>query len=190
MRARREGVRALAVSALLGGFALATLVSCGGGDGDSTSGQGQSSNRATASANRCHTNDLRILAGRGGAAAGNIETGIAIRNDSGVRCSLSGFPRVTLLGSSGERLGVKVKPASVDYFGKVPKRTVVVAQGGSASFRLAAASSGEGSSGCRQVHRVRVVLPPDPGSEVIGLGFLACPGRITVSPVAKGSSAY
>jgi hypothetical protein len=187
--------RIAAILAIVAGLVTA-LASCGGGNGGSASSpeQPQKSNRATASEapRRCTTNELRIVPAPGGAATGHSEIPYAIFNQDHRRCSLYGFPRITLLGPGGKPVELKVKPSSHDFFGTVPKRIVIVPEGGLATFRLADSSGPYvGTEKCLKVSRMRVSFPPDPDSKLTKFGGMICPdGNTTVSPVARNRSAY
>jgi len=102
---------------------------------------------------------------------------------------VAGFPSVTLLPRSGRLLHVTVEPKSSDFFGQVPKRLVIVPRGGQASFRLAAVDAINGGN-CPWASSIRVVLPGDSKPLQLTWRILACPGGMTVSPVAPGRSAY
>jgi Protein of unknown function (DUF4232) len=188
MRARREGVRGLAVSALLCGVALASLASCGGDKAD-TSKQATATASGGPAAPDCRARDLRILKGSSNGATGHIVLGFRIQAVSGPRCSLYGFPRVALLPRTGRLRRVTVEPRSSDFFGHVPKRVVIVPPGGLASFRLSLEDAINGGD-CPFARGLRVTVPGDPQPRVLRERFLACPGGVTVSPVARGRSAY
>jgi hypothetical protein len=179
------GLPAAAASGLLAGLALTALASCGGESSTSTPGPATASSALPG----CRTNDLRISRGPGNGAAGHLVLGFQIRNPAGPRCTLLGFPAVALLSAPGRPLSTKVKPRASDFFGHLRRRLVVVPRRGLASFRLAVSDAINGGN-CPSASRMRVTLPGDSEPRLLAVDVLACPGGVTVSPVAPGRSAY
>jgi hypothetical protein len=183
-------------------IALIALASCGGGGNSGSTAAststattqtstGKSSTATTSSTpTRCAPGGLRISAGRGSIATGHVESPFLIRNTSGGRCTLRGFPSITALGSTGQALAVKVKPVAVDFFAPIPNREVALPAGRSASFRLVTTNGGQSVSGCPRARQVRVALPHDPATQTLPFVAIVCPGTVTVSRIAAGRSAY
>jgi Domain of unknown function (DUF4232) len=172
---------------VLGLILAATLASCGGGGESSTTSTGPAT--ASSSLPSCHTSDLRVVALHGGAAAGHQQAPFLIRNVTGPRCTLYGFPRIAGIDASGHPVKRAVAPASSDFFGRVPKRLVVIASHGVASFRLASSSSATGATSCPPVSHAMVGFPPDPARQPLDGAGSICLRLTTVSPVAQGRSA-
>jgi Protein of unknown function (DUF4232) len=188
----------LAVWILLAALVL-TAASCGGGGSSSstsgststaTSAQKPSGASASSAATRCQSGDVRIGAARGSVATGHVESPFLIRNTSGRRCTLRGFPTVTALGEAGKPLSVNVKPTAVDFFPRVPNREVALPPGGLASFRIVTTNGGQSVAGCPKALQVKVVMPQESGGQALPFVAIVCPGTVTVSRVAQGKSAY
>lgn len=185
-----HGPRALAISIALGVAFLTALASCGGG-GDEAGSSAEKTATASASSAvpRCRTRDLSVLRGPSNGATGHIVLGFRVQSLGGPRCSLHGYPGVTLLPRSGRLLHVTVKPSASDFFGNVPMRLVILPRRGLASFRLSLEDAIHGGD-CPFARALRVTLPGDPQPRFLRRRFLACPGGVTVSPIAQGRLAY
>ncbi|MBM2614681.1 DUF4232 domain-containing protein [Actinoplanes sp. LDG1-06] len=81
------------------------------------------------SSTRCHTADLGITTGEGGAAAGTHSVNLVLTNKSGKTCSLYGYPGVSWV--TGDN-GTQVNAAFSREAGEAGKTTVSVKPGGKA----------------------------------------------------------
>ncbi len=119
---------------------------------------------ASAPVPRCHTSDLHIYLGRGGAAAGSVETEVAFRNRSGHPCFVYGYAGFGL-----ENARHQAKPSRVTWGStfaqRDPGRHRVVLTPGRAAFANLAWSDvpvlRENQRSCGGVSVWLQVTPPD-----------------------------
>jgi hypothetical protein len=113
---------------------------------------------------RCHTPDLKVYLGRGGAAAGSIETDVGFRNRTTHACFVYGYAGFGLKDARH-----RVKPSRVTWGStfahRDPGRHRVVLRSGRAAFASLAWSDvpapGEDQRSCGSASAWLQVTPPD-----------------------------
>lgn len=132
---------------------------------------------------------LTYLGGQG--ATGHGELGFALRNTGSSSCTTLGYPGVQFLDKSGGALHGTPTRTTSDFFGTLPRATVVVRPGESFSFRLAVSHGGGSSAPCQTAYGVQVIPPNDTATLRVDIpgGASEC-GATTVSPVQPGTSAF
>ena len=132
---------------------------------------------------------LSFLGGQG--ATGHGELGYALRNTTTTSCRTYGFPGVLFLDRSGAALPTDSTRTTNDFFGSVPAKPLVIAPGGSVSFRLGVTHGISSSAGCTTAYGLQVIPPNDTATLRVSMpqGAYEC-GTATVSPLAAGQSAY
>ena len=123
----------------------------------------------------CAAKDLGIHLEKTSGAAGSEYRDFGFVNVSSHACELHGYPGVSAVTISGSVFDFRVT-----HRANQPEHTVVIAPGADASFSLAVRQV---SSPCRRFTRLRFIPPNDRQYEQIALGFTACGGRVSVSPV-------
>lgn len=145
---------------------------------------------ASARPRLCTTQQLRVRLAVSSGATGHTSLGFKLRN-TGPRCHTKGFPGIGLNGRHGKRVPVHVRRGTRDFFGRTPKRRLVIAHGGVASFRLTGVNGINGGH-CPTAYSLDFIAPDRRRSRrvSVGRGFLACPGGVAVSPILAGRRAY
>jgi hypothetical protein len=95
--------------------------------GASKSPESGSSPAANTGTERCHTGDLSVKTGTGGAAAGTYHTNLVFTDKSDHRCTLTGYPGVSwVTGDNGTQVNDPFERASGT------KKTITLSPGGQA----------------------------------------------------------
>jgi Protein of unknown function (DUF4232) len=109
---------------------------------------------------RCFSSELRLRRGREGAAAGHIGFEVGFKNISAATCTLYGYPGMQMLNANGNSLATLVHRGIAYTVPTVPKRIVMLAPGGEASFDLGYDdSTGYGLKECPTSARVEITPP-------------------------------
>jgi hypothetical protein len=143
---------------------------------------------AAVAASECTTAQLRLSAGRGGAAAGTFYQSLVFTNISSATCSLRGYPGASYVDSSGGQLGV---PADRSEGERI--RRVVLASGAKAHALLGIPETANFSkSDCqpRQAAGVRAYPPDQTASLVAKVKLTVCTtnnGRSLIQPIRPGT---
>jgi hypothetical protein len=145
---------------------------------------------AISSVPRCHTADLRVYLGRGGAAAGSIETEVAFRNRTSHSCFVYGYAGFGL-----EDARHRVKPSRVTwgttFAHRDPGRRRVVLRPGRAAFANLAWSdvptAGEDQRSCGGLSAWLQVTPPDERQySLVRFGGMVCNhGHLTATALSR-----
>lgn len=132
---------------------------------------------------------LTYLGGQG--ATGHGELGFALRNTGTSSCTTLGYPGIQFLDKSGGALQTNSTRTTSDFFGTLPRSTVVVKPGDSFSFRLGVSHGGGSSAPCQTAYGLQVIAPNDTATLRVDIpgGASEC-GATTVSPVQPGTSAF
>ncbi|MHB8658683.1 MAG: DUF4232 domain-containing protein [Solirubrobacteraceae bacterium] len=140
---------------------------------------------------RCTASDLALSYLGGQGATGHGELGFALRNTSRARCRTFGYPGVQFLSQSGAPLPTSSTRTTRDFFGLAPVTQLVLAPGGSASFRLGVTHGAASPAGCTTAYGLQVIPPDDTATlrVAIAQGAYEC-AAATVSPLRPGTSAY
>lgn len=132
---------------------------------------------------RCTHDRLTLSLGRISPGAGNLYVPLVFTNKGTAACHLKGFPGVTLLDASGERIGAPAQ-RSGDM-----RPAVVLAPGESAYAALHTLNKGISDEPCRQPATSVQAYPP--GStwalRTQAREFQVCGGTFEVSAVRPGS---
>lgn len=172
----------------------------GGSSSTTPSGQTSASSASSASGQvgpgRCYSNQLSVHPGQSSGAAGSVSRIVTFTNTSSSTCTLTGYPGMQMLGSSGQRLATTVHRGAAATVPALAVRTVTVAPGGTASFVAGwADATGYAGETCPTSSRVEITAPNDYSSLTIAWAIapyggnttnLHC-GDISVSPVYAGS---
>jgi hypothetical protein len=163
----------------------------GGGSGGSGGAGLPAGGGSSSSAPPCKaaTLALSFLGGQG--ATGHGELGFTVRNSGASSCSTVGYPGVQFLDGSGNALPTTPTHTTTDFFGHTSLRTLTLAPGQSASFRLGVTHSPTSGQTCTTADGLGVIAPNDTATLRVDLsgGAAEC-GVATVSPMQPGSSAY
>ncbi|ELS50902.1 hypothetical protein STVIR_8125 [Streptomyces viridochromogenes Tue57] len=131
---------------------------------------------------RCTRDQLALSLGRISPGAGNLYAPLIFTNTSSEACHLQGFPGVTLLDASGDRIGDPAERAG-DM-----RPVVVLAPGKSAYAALHTVNKGVSDKPCRRPATWVQAYPP--GStwalRASADGFQECGGILEVSAVRPG----
>jgi uncharacterized membrane protein len=132
---------------------------------------------------------LSFLGQQGGMGQGEI--GFVLHNVSGAGCRTYGYPGILFLDRAGRPLPTIPTHTTSDFFGQSPKVALIVAPGGSFSFRLAVTHGVASSAGCTTAYGLQVIPPGDTGTlrTTIPEGAYEC-RTANVSPVRASQSAY
>ena len=122
---------------------------------------------------------------------GHGEIGFGLRNTSTGSCRTYGYPGIQFLDRQGRPLPTIPHHTTNDFFGSTPAAPVVIAAGGSASFRLDVGHGVATSNGCATAYGLQVIPPDDTHTLRVTIpgGAYECTAT-TVSPVRPGNSAY
>ena len=132
---------------------------------------------------------LSFLGQQGG--MGHGEIGFVLKNTSNVSCRTYGYPGIQFLDQSGHPLPTIPHHTTSDFFGSSPAVPLVIAPGGSASFRLDVGHGVATSAGCATAYALQVIPPNDTATlkTAIPNGAYECQDA-NVSPLRAGASAY
>lgn len=159
----------------------ATTQSSGGEGGGTSSGTP-----------RCHTGDLALTQGAGGAAAGTWSLNLVLTNKSGHTCTIYGYPGVSwVTGDDGTQVG---DPLTRDASG--PKKTITLTSGAASHALILVPQSGNYDSGtCKPVaaRGLRVYPPDETASTYLAFPQTVCSakgvgvGRVQAAASGKGT---
>lgn len=132
---------------------------------------------------------LSFLGQQGG--MGHGEIGFVLKNTSSASCRTYGYPGVLFLDQSGHPLPTIPHHTTSDFFGSSPAVPLVIAPGGTASFRLDVGHGVATSAGCATAYGLQVIPPNDTATlrTTIPNGAYECQDA-NVSPLRAGSVAY
>jgi hypothetical protein len=132
---------------------------------------------------------LSFLGQQGG--MGHGEIGFVLHNTGNVGCRTYGWPGVLFLDQSGNPLPTIPHHTTNDFFGSGPAVPLVIAPGGTASFRLDVGHGVATSAGCATAYGLQVIAPNDTAllRTKIPNGAYECRDA-NVSPLRAGASAY
>jgi hypothetical protein len=138
---------------------------------------------------RAASMSLSFLGQQGG--MGHGEIGFVLKNTGTVPCRTYGWPGILFLGQSGNPLPTIPHHTTNDFFGSTPAMPLVIAPGGSASFRLDVGHGVATSNGCATAYALQVIPPNDTATlrTTIPNGAYECQDA-NVSPLRAGASAY
>ena len=138
---------------------------------------------------RAASMSLSFLGQQGG--MGHGEIGFVLKNTGSVPCRTYGWPGILFLGQSGNPLPTIPHHTTNDFFGSTPAMPLVIAPGGSASFRLDVGHGVATSNGCATAYALQVIPPNDTVTlkTTIPNGSYECKDA-NVSPLRSGASAY
>lgn len=139
----------------------------------------------------CRAAGLSLVFLGGEGAAGHGELGFELRNTSSQACTTIGYPGIQFLDQSGGALPTVPTHTTEDFFGSVSKLPLTIAPGATASFRLGVTHGAASPVGCATAYGLQVIPPNDTATLRISIpsGAYECQ-TATVSPLAKGTSAY
>lgn len=135
----------------------------------------------------CRITQLNVVPGPQGAAAGTASRAFALVNASEASCTLRGWPRLRLRLGNGSMVSPRVEHDHFQTNKVLPVRTVKLAPGGLASFRVME-SDGTGTWGsCRAVTALVISLPGAGGRVDISKGAFYCaPYILSELPLVAG----
>ena len=122
---------------------------------------------------------------------GHGEIGFVLRNTGNVSCRTYGYPGILFLDQGGHPLPTIPHHTTSDFFGNSPAVPLVIAPGGTASFRLDVGHGVATSAGCATAYGLQVIPPNDTATlrTEIPSGAYECRDA-NVSPLRAGESAY
>jgi hypothetical protein len=140
---------------------------------------------------RCSSTQLTATKGGGQGAAGHIFLDVIFTNTGSSACHLFGYPGMALLDKNKDPLTTHVTFGG-GMLPNTPKKTVVLAVGGKASFTLAYSDVPTGNAdpatACPQASFERVTPPDETASVLLTADMAPCDGKINVSPVVAGAN--
>jgi Protein of unknown function (DUF4232) len=144
---------------------------------------------ATGKPCRASNLELGFLGQQGG--MGHGEIGFVLKNTGSVPCRTYGWPGILFLDQAGHPLPTIPHHTTNDFFGSTPAAPLVIAPGGSASFRLDVGHGVATSNGCATAYALQVIPPNDTATlrTSIPNGSYECRDA-NVSPLRSGESAY
>ena len=125
----------------------------------------------------CTVSDLYLSMGRKEGAAGSVYWSIRFTDTSTARCTLRGYPGVSVLDTAHRQIG----PAA-DRTGR-PASTVTLAPGGSASAVIRTSNGPIGGPCLRTGTYLRVYPPASHRSVLVPARWTICSGIFQVGPV-------
>jgi Protein of unknown function (DUF4232) len=122
---------------------------------------------------------------------GHGEIGFVLKNTSDMSCRTYGWPGILFLDQSGHPLPTIPHHTTNDFFGSTPAAPLVIAPGGTASFRLDVGHGVATSAGCATAYALQVIPPNDTATlrTAIPNGAYECKDA-NVSPLRAGTAAY
>jgi Protein of unknown function (DUF4232) len=122
---------------------------------------------------------------------GHGEIGFVLHNTGNASCRTYGYPGILFLDQGGHPLPTVPHHTTSDFFGSSPATALVIAPGGSASFRLDVGHGVATSNGCSTAYGLQVIPPNDTATlrTTIPNGAYECQDA-NVSPLRSGESAY
>jgi hypothetical protein len=122
---------------------------------------------------------------------GHGEIGFVLKNTGNVSCRTYGYPGILFLDPNGNALPTIPHHTTNDFFGSTPAVPLVIAPGGTASFRLDVGHGVATSAGCHTAYGLQVIPPNDTATlrTKIPNGAYECHDA-NVSPLRAGASAY
>lgn len=145
--------------------ATSPAASASSGDNSGTVSAGQGGGTA-----RCHTGDLSLKVGTGGAAAGTYHTNLVFTDKSGHKCTLEGYPGVSwVTGDNGTQVNDPFQRNSG------PKKTITLSPGGQAhAVLITHAALNYPADKCKPTDvRGYRIYPPDETAAI----FVSAPGQ-------------
>jgi hypothetical protein len=144
---------------------------------------------ATGEPCRASNLELSFLGQQGG--MGHGEIGFVLKNTGSVPCRTYGWPGILFLDQAGHPLPTIPHHTTNDFFGSTPAAPLVIAPGGSGSFRLDVGHGVATSNGCATAYALQVIPPNDTATlrTSIPNGSYECRDA-NVSPLRSGESAY
>jgi hypothetical protein len=136
----------------------------------SSSSTGQPAGGTGTGTGRCHTGDLSVKTGTGGAAAGTYHTNLVLRNKSSRKCTLTGYPGVSwVTGDSGTQVNAPFERSSGT------KKTITLSPGAEAHAVLVTHDAlNFPADKCKPVDvRGYRIYPPDETAAII----VSAPGK-------------
>ncbi|WP_019708900.1 DUF4232 domain-containing protein [Streptomyces xinghaiensis] len=132
---------------------------------------------------RCTRGDLGLSLGRVSPGAGNLYAPLVFTNTGSGACTLRGFPGVTLLDGTGDRIGAPAERQGETY------PAVVLTSGDSAYAALHTVNEGVSDEPCREpADRVQAYPPGSTWAlRADARGFTVCGGVFEVSAVRPGT---
>ncbi|HEY1520641.1 MAG TPA: DUF4232 domain-containing protein [Solirubrobacteraceae bacterium] len=132
---------------------------------------------------------LSFMGQQGG--MGHGEIGFVLKNTGNVSCRTYGYPGILFLDPNGNALPTIPHHTTNDFFGSTPAVPLVIAPGGTASFRLDVGHGVATSAGCQTAYGLQVIPPNDTATlrTKIPNGAYECHDA-NVSPLRAGASAY
>lgn len=136
----------------------------------------------------CAEADLTISVRPSGVGLGHVGLTLVFTNASAHLCTLTGYPHVAGLNSSGKEV-TQALPTLTGYLGgSYTKATVQLARGGSASALVEGTSNPAGAATtCPVYPRLLVVAPTQTRSHVFASSMPGC-SRLQVHPVVAGAT--
>jgi Protein of unknown function (DUF4232) len=139
----------------------------------------------TAPPTTCATAHLALTLGPQIGSAGHFNYELQLRNVGSVACTMTGFPGVSFLDSSGSQIGVPAQRNTLTY------STVTIAPGATAYAHLAIVDTSVQNCPAAAAHEIRVYPPNETSSLTVALsGLQVCsnqtPGA-TIDPVLDHS---
>jgi hypothetical protein len=144
----------------------------------------------TAAGNPCTAADLTPSYLGSNGAAGTVVLGFALKNSGSTTCHSYGWPGVEFLSSSGAALPTHATRTTGDVVGSTPAGELTLAPGESASFRMVTSDIGAGGGSCPTASSLQIYAPDDTVKMHVSLPGVAACGKITLSPLLPGVSAF
>jgi hypothetical protein len=171
--------------------ATATTTASATTTANATTTASASSTSTTAASPACTASRLALLYQGSNGAVGTLALYFALRNTGTVPCHTYGYPGVLFMSGSGVALPTRTTRTTHDPLGDTPVRSVMIAPGRTAAFRLIAnlaAEAGTGA-GCTTAAYLQAIAPDDTATMRVRLpgGVPEC-GQATLSPLMSGSA--
>ena len=127
---------------------------------------------------------MDLVQGRGGVALGNVGQDLSFRNHSSQPCSLSGYPSIQFFDAQGRTIQIQVQQVTSAYlFGDAQVRTVALASGAQAYFKLEWQDGSGSQQNCANATSAAITPPGNTSSISAALQVNECGGSLITSPV-------
>jgi Protein of unknown function (DUF4232) len=189
-RQRRRRLAIVALFTAAAAAAVGTYAIVAGALSTATANHGSQPARF-APGDRCQSEQLRLVGGDGGVAAGTYSRAFSLVNDSNRSCTLRGWPTFRLVMRDGRRIIPRVR--RLHYFSTgipnrgLPPKTIALRPGHAGSFILLDQDfNSKTGRTCARVRTMFVIPPGDEGSLPIPAGIGSYCAPLIVPPLVAG----
>jgi hypothetical protein len=148
----------------------------------------QTMRQAAADVTPCAASQLKFGQLRTGAASGRVFSTIPVVNRSATTCSLSGYPRLSLIGARGAAMATVVHDGVGALSQSQAVRPIMLAPGSTASVTISFADNASNVPACPAASGVDLGLPGASGSLLLAVPLGPCGGSLQTTPFVAGDN--